>query len=364
MLQIIIRAILAYLFLNKKKQDDSIAINFKVSAIIPTYNEESGALRNCVRSLSRNNEITEIIVVDDGSDVPVELDIEKVRVVRVTHGGKKKAHEYGMSYISSDSDLILTGDSDTYFHKRFVARALPLFSDSSVGAVVGNVGIANDFGIYEIFNKVYYNAFNLWRASMSYFGQVSVCSGAATIFRRKAAFDTLLEYVQRKTDIGEDRFRTYLLLKNGWKTVFSEGSKAYTITPTGKRFIRQQIRWNKSFWLGLFYSFPLYTQFSMIPFTVDMLVNFLSRIFNILFFFFVLGLLFSGNTRLFLVALIVIAFHGVIHGVYGMIRNRDGLVIDTSFMLMSVWAYVSVFLIAPINIVAIVTAMKDKWGTR
>lgn len=354
MIKLLLRIILSYIY---GREENETQLYPLITAVVPSYNEDEEILNKCVGSLL--GQCDEIIVVDDGSDTPivnVGMLHNKVKIVRIKHSGKKVAEMEGIKL--STGTFVLGVDSDTIFDKDFVKEVLKKF-DYTTGAVVGDIKMIEEKGINRMFSKVYYNAFNLWRASMSVFGQVPVLSGAATMYRKEALMETNEEYMQRDMVIGNDRHRTFLLLKNGWKAKYAERAIAYTEAPRGMKFVKQQLRWNKSFWLGLIYSYPLYLRASNFFFTLDILTNAFSRILNILALVYFFILVKNQNWEWLGVYLGVLAFYGLINSIYGLVRTRK-----ISFLWLTLWAYYSVFLIAPLNLLAILTASRDKWSTR
>lgn len=355
----LLKMVLTFLFLKKEAGKTKDAF---VTAVIPTYNESVETLRKTIQSLT--SQVSEIIIVDDGSKKPVGLKhlfgFTNTKLITLERNkGKKEAHRIAAEALDTRTEYVLVADSDTIFLPGFVRNALAQFDDQT-GAVVGNIHIQNATGINWIMDKVYYNAFNLWRTALAYFGQVSVCSGAATIFKIEAFKQSAPEYYERKTNVGEDRFRTFLLLRNGWKTKVSENSNAYTESPTGTKFIKQQIRWNKSFWLALFYGKELYLKPEFIPYTFDTLHNAISRIGNIVVFLFLTLLATKGNWEWFGFITAGVAVHGLLTGIYGAVRERN-----LNFpMATTLWAIYAVFIIAPVNIIAIFTALDDRCGNR
>ena len=217
----------------------------------------------------------------------------KTEVITITNNGKANAIHTGMQYVPEDTDFVITCDSDTEFDKNFVKNALKRFYPS-VGAVVGEVKIKNTTGFNNIFDVVYYYSFNVWRASMSYFGHVSVLSGACTMMRYNVAKSVMGDYVKRNIRIGEDRYLTYLILKEGWETVFAPNAIAYTESPTGMKFWKQQLRWYRSFWDGVVYSRDLYLDWLFVPYTVDTLLQVLSRFTGILLWFAIMVFVYLG----------------------------------------------------------------------
>ena len=163
----------------------------------------------------------------------------------------------------------------------------------------------------------------------------------------------------RKYNIGNDRYMTFLTLRNGYKTVFSPESVAYTVAPTGKKFLNQQTRWNQSFWMSLIYSWPLYIRLRFLPFTIDMFLKAFSRLATIA----MLALLIISSVRgdwstvgyILLFTLV----RGVMGSIYGVVTQRS-----LSYFMLIPWAFISLFVISLVNIKAILSIGSDNWRTR
>lgn len=362
MLQLIIRLVFAWLysaFPNKRWY----TLDKKVGVIIPVFNEDPKLLSDCIASvLMQTHENIQIIVVDDGSTVPVKIPgefQEKVELIRLSENqGKMRAQAEGIYKLNADTGFVLTVDSDTIIGRKAVQKMLEQF-DEKTGAVCGEVRIMNIKGLNHIVEFLYWNAFHIWRAGSSFFGQVSVCSGAISMYRLEPlAHGILEEYLDRNVEVGNDRYITYLFLKHGWKTRYASEAVAITDAPTGWKFIIQQVRWNKSFWRGIFFSFPAYSPKNWY-FTLDMALKLVSRLLTIILFLWTIMLMFRGSFETVLWILFVAFFYGLIHSVAGLVITRR-----PKFLLFSFWAIISIFVIAPVNIWAMVTAGRDKWGTR
>ncbi|WP_406079675.1 glycosyltransferase family 2 protein [Micromonospora sp. NBC_00858] len=67
--------------------------------------------------------------------------IDGVRVIRKPNGGKASALNTGLLYASHD--IIVTLDADTVFEPNAIRRLIEPFNDPRIGAVAGNVKVAN-----------------------------------------------------------------------------------------------------------------------------------------------------------------------------------------------------------------------------
>jgi glycosyltransferase involved in cell wall biosynthesis len=86
---------------------------FPVSVIIPVFNRPDDAL-NAVRSVLRQSiSCHEIIVVDDGSDVNIKIDINDQRIKLIKHSinkGAAEARNTGIKYCTGDYIAFLDSD--------------------------------------------------------------------------------------------------------------------------------------------------------------------------------------------------------------------------------------------------------------
>lgn len=100
---------------------------FSVATVIPTYNPGT-YLDETLRSLERQTRPpAEVIVVDDGSEVPVQLpDLAlPIRLVRTDHGGISSARNTGVR--ASTSPLVHICDHDDLVEPAFYERVVGAF---------------------------------------------------------------------------------------------------------------------------------------------------------------------------------------------------------------------------------------------
>ncbi|WP_406069673.1 glycosyltransferase [Micromonospora sp. NBC_01638] len=217
-----------------------------VSVIVPAYNERAGIVAT-VRSLVANDHRDiEVIVVDDGStdgtaDLVDTLCLNSVRVIRKPNGGKASALNTGLLYASHD--IIVTVDADTVFEPDAIRRLIEPFNDPRIGAVAGNVKVANRRRLLGQWQHIeYVIGFNLDRRFYERLGCMATVPGAIGAFRRRALVgvggmsgDTLAE----DTDI------TMAVLRAGWRVVYQDRARAWTEAPaTVRELWRQRYRWS------------------------------------------------------------------------------------------------------------------------
>lgn len=221
-------------------------IRAPVSVIVPAYNEEKCIART-VRSLhaSRYPQV-EVIVVDDGStdrtaDVAEQLGLPGVTVLRKVNGGKSSALNLGLA--TARHDLIVMVDGDTVFEPESLERLVQPFADPDVGAVAGNVKVANRHRLLGRWQHVeYVTGFNIDRRLYETLGCMPTIPGAIGAFRRE-----VLVQVGGVSDatLAEDTDLTMAISRTGWRVVFEDSARAWTEAPqTVSQLWRQRYRWS------------------------------------------------------------------------------------------------------------------------
>jgi hyaluronan synthase/N-acetylglucosaminyltransferase len=346
-----------------------------VDVVVPVYNEEPAGLLACAEALARQDYKGRLRVwfVDDGSPNRDEL----AGVYRWLHtrpgwrvllldenGGKRYAQD--QAFARCTGDLIVTIDSDTEIADDGVSVLVEGFRDSRVGAVTGNVAVSNDTDnlLTRLIAMRYWIAFNQERAAQSYFGSVLCCSGPFTVYRR-AALAPLWEQYTGQTfkgvpcTYGDDRHLTNLVLAAGWLTRYEPRANARTAVPTNLRtYLRQQLRWNKSYYRELLWTFPfLLKRPAYLVFDVGTQT--------------VLPLLLTAAVLSVLIGSVVddptylghyagtIAVMAVAHTLYAAWRTRD-----PRYLLFVGYGFLHAGLLIPLRVRALSTLTDNRWGTR
>ncbi|MFC4948606.1 glycosyltransferase [Pseudonocardia sp. GCM10023141] len=221
------------------------AVDWPVSVIVPAYNEAKN-IEATVRSILANDHPLEVVVVDDGStdgtaDLVEGLQLDRVRVIRQANAGKPVALNTGVR--AAQHGLVIMIDGDTIFEPDTVRLLVQPFADPSVGAVAGNVKIANrDALIGRLQHIEYVVGFNIDRRVQDAHGSIATIPGAAGAFRRQA----LLDVGGLTTDtLAEDTDVTIALGRAGWRVVFEDRARAWTEAPaTVSQLWRQRFRWS------------------------------------------------------------------------------------------------------------------------
>ncbi len=216
-----------------------------VSVVVPAYNEADN-IEATVRSILANGHPLEVVVVDDGStdgtaDLVEELALPRVRVIRQVNAGKSAALNRGVA--AARHDLVVMIDGDTIFQPDTVAALVAPFADPGVGAVAGNVKIADrDRLIPRLQHIEYVVGFNVDRRVQDRWGSISTIPGAAGAFRREA----VREVGGLSSDtLAEDTDLTIALGRAGWRVVYADRALAWTEAPvTLGQLWRQRFRWS------------------------------------------------------------------------------------------------------------------------
>ncbi len=234
------------------------------TVIIPAYNE-GRHVADTIDSVAASDypaDKIQIVSIDDGSADDTWHWIEiaaakypgKVTPVRLKRNcGKRKALYEG--FIRSKADVLVTIDSDSLIEKDTLRKLLgPFVTQSNVGAVAGNVRVLNrDQGIIPKMLEVSFAfSFDFIRASQSQVNSVLCTPGALSAYRRDAVMKVLRTWMNQrfmghKSNIGEDRAMTNLILKQGYAVKFQSDAMVFTQVPVRyKGLCKMLLRWARS----------------------------------------------------------------------------------------------------------------------
>lgn len=258
-----------------------------VSVFIPVKNEEE-QIASCVASvLQTTYPNIELFVINDGSTDETDAILRQIaqqdsrlHVIRFrTSHGKKKAlvhaarRAQGKYFVYTDSDCWMATDA--------ISKCIDVMeANDDIGAVSGHARALNpDASWLTKMQDVWYDGqFAIAKAAESAFGSVTCVSGPLAVFRREAvlnylpawAFDQfcgkpfpfatdrqLTAYVLGQRWVGEKLKNQYqhddLVSKEPyepreWKIAYVRAARVWTSVPTTfKSYIRQAVRWKKSF---------------------------------------------------------------------------------------------------------------------
>jgi hyaluronan synthase/N-acetylglucosaminyltransferase len=346
-----------------------------VDIVVASYNEDPAGLEACFESLLRQDYEGEIhvYVVDDCSTnsedlLPVYARYAELPgwTVVLAHYNRGKREAQNVAYGLSKGEIMVTIDSDTEVDPDGVSEIVRGFDDVRVGAITGDVGVTNAKTniLTRLIGMRYWVAFNQERAAQSYFRTVLCCSGPLAAYRRTVLDRIWHRYVsQSYRDVactyGDDRHLTNLVLDVGFDTRFLPSAHAITNAPEKLgAYLRQQLRWNKSFYRELLWTLPFlltrspYIVFEVIVQTALPLLLTLAI---------AAALVFSAIDHparlVHYVEMIVVM--AALRCSYAIYRTRK-----LSFLLFILYGFVHVVLLIPTRIKALFTLEDNRWGTR
>ena len=234
-----------------------------VAIIVPAYNEPDIAktLAACL-SVDYPKELIRVVVVDDKSTddtlrriYAVAEDYPELIVIPApVNQGKRHAMATGIA-TADDVEVYVFIDSDSQVMPDAVSTIVEYFGDPKVGAVAGHTDVAN--AARNVLTRMqamqYYIAFRIYKSAEALFGSVMCCSGCFSAYRRDAVapvLDAWLDqtFLGQPSTFGDDRSLTNFVLHR-WRVLYAPDAQAYTNVPEHlKQFLRQQLRWKKS-WL-------------------------------------------------------------------------------------------------------------------
>lgn len=354
---------------------------FKVSVIIPSYNEEPESVLESVQGIVHQDyPIHEIIFVDDGSTDSSAY--QKVKayadIVNANHNpklprlivhrfkknrGKKEAQAWGFQ--KAEGDLLMLADSDGYIYPNAVRELVKPFEDDKVFSVVGHINAknVNDNAITRMQDMLYQSAFRIGRAAQSVTNSVIVCSGALSMHRREIVVEHIDEFLQDKyfginLTTGDDRKLTDIALKYGGKTKYQSTALCVTDVPIKSRtFFKQQVRWSKSFYLQTLNSMKHawnkpFMMFWLLGEGLLWLVFVVSQAMSLVTF------TPGYYINLFIFAVAYFILSAFIFGLYYFFKN------PIVFIMAPIYSLIHMILLFPVRVYALLTINKSSWGTR
>jgi N-acetylglucosaminyltransferase len=238
-----------------------------VDVIVPCYNEDPALLAACLRSLGEQDYKGEmrVWVVDDGSAnrdhlLPVlEADTGLCQRVLLQAGNHGKREAQVAALRMGRGEIVVTIDSDTVIATDAIRQILRPLRDRQVGAATAKLRASNADAnwLTRLIDVRYWLLFERERAAQSFFNTVFCCAGPFSAYRREAVEKVLPDYLGqqfcgRRRVFGDDLKLTSLVLAAGYHSVYEPAADAATSVPTTLRcFVRQQLRWNRSFYREL-----------------------------------------------------------------------------------------------------------------
>lgn len=374
---LVLQTIFAHLYFIGHRHASRKRRTESVSVVIPTYNEDPTVVARTVRSLLAQDYDgpIQVVVVDDGSRpdcsparVLTTLPVGKRRSLEVvrfgTNKGKRHAHYEGFG--RARGDFVITVDSDTELGKEAVnALVDEMLHRPRAGALTGNLRVSNATNLFtRLLDIRFWSSFNQERAAQSLFGVMICCSGAIAMYRREFLMQVRDVYIGqrflgRPCTYGDDRHLTNLALWHGYEAAFVPDAHGLTACPTQvRRWVRQQLRWSKSFCREMLWSVRLmhrrnwYFAYSLtlgaaLPFALLWGLGW--GVAHIV----------AGEWALAARYLLAIVFMAMLRGGYGLYRTGEWV-----FMLAPLYGLMHLAFVLPVRIVAPLALLDTRWGTR
>lgn len=358
---------LIFAYLTNQKITTPTSGPVRLSVIIPSFNESKEQILKTVLSVHQQKMVDlEIIVVDDGSDVPISLDVPTVKIIRLDRNqGKRYAQMVGIREMSSN--WVVTVDSDTTLDDLAIYNLYQTVILNNAKAATGTVNLsnANQNVLTRSTACMYWFSFFQERAAQSYFNTVVCCSGALSIFDKQ----TILKYEKlyldqtflgKKCIAGDDRQLTLIFLLDQQKVCWSKNAVAYTHSPpTMTGFIKQQIRWARSHVPSMWYLLCNLKKCSALLLLFVAQLNF--RYFYQLLVYIYMVILCISQESLIPVIPVVIAIGYI--SIIKMIISYTYTKSYQSFYLLF-YSMISFFVLSPVILYGVFTPFREKWLTR
>jgi len=221
---------------------------FKVTVIVPAYNEASVIVPTVEGILASDYTNMEVIIINDGSkDDTLGVaqrrftNETRVRIIDIANGGKANALNTGIS--QATGDIVVALDADTQFEPDAIARLVRWFDDEKIGAVAGNAKVGNRINMVTRWQALeYISAQNLERRALAALGTLTVVPGAIGAWRR-TALEALGGF--GGDTLAEDQDLTIAMQKAGYRVLFDASAIAWTEAPaTFGGLQKQRFRWS------------------------------------------------------------------------------------------------------------------------
>lgn len=232
--------------------------------IVPAYNEGK-LVYETLKTIAESNypkHKLDVISVDDGSKddtlywinlAQKHLDCDIKVIEHTVNKGKREALYNGFK--KGKGSVFVTIDSDSIVDKNTIRNLVsPMVEDANCGAVAGNVKVLNTAKgiIPKMLDVSFAYNFEFIRSAQSQMKNVLCTPGALAAYRREAVEHCLEDWMHQtfmgiRSDIGEDRAMTNMILKQGYDVLFQQNAVVYTKIPEKYSGLRKMFtRWERS----------------------------------------------------------------------------------------------------------------------
>src|SRR3954447_14686113 len=231
----------------------------RVLCIVPAYNEDPDGLHKTVVALLGQTVPVDVVVIDDGSAVPVVPSVEHPRVIWLRQANtRKRGAQVAVleNYDRGDYDFVLTVDSDSVPYPDACEHLLKAMHNPRVQAATGMIYIRNhrDSWVSLGADIDIGTSCVMMRASRSMLGALETTSGALALYRSSLLYDHLDSYAI-ECGTGDDRWLAIRALRRGQVVAVAEALVETDMPATLRGTYRQRLRWSRSWWWMLPYVF-------------------------------------------------------------------------------------------------------------
>uniref|UniRef100_UPI00404903D3 glycosyltransferase n=1 Tax=Flavobacterium sp. TaxID=239 RepID=UPI00404903D3 len=232
--------------------------------IVPAYNEGQlvwETLHSIADSDYPEHKL-QILAIDDGSKDDTWFWMQKAKfdlgdrlTIFQQPVNKGKRHALYRGFNLGTGSIFVTIDSDSIVKENTLRNLVsPFVINENCGAVAGNVRVLNNEKamLPKMLNVSFVMSFEFVRSAESMLGSVLCTPGALAAYRRDAVFNCLSEWINqtfmdKPSDIGEDRAMTNMILKEGREVLFQRNAHVLTNVPESyKGLYKMFIRWGRS----------------------------------------------------------------------------------------------------------------------
>jgi cellulose synthase/poly-beta-1,6-N-acetylglucosamine synthase-like glycosyltransferase len=218
-----------------------------VSVLIPAHDEQAAIAETVRSALASDYPSLELILVDDGSqDATAARAVEAAagdpRLQLVQQPNRGKAAALNSALAEARGEIVVTIDADTAVDSTAIGRLVRHFADPKVGAVAGNVKVANrDRWITRWQALEYVTSQNLEKRAFDLLNCITVVPGALGSWRT----GIVREIGGLTPDtVAEDADLTIAVRRRGWRIRYEERAVGWTQAPDCKRgLVAQRFRW-------------------------------------------------------------------------------------------------------------------------
>lgn len=219
---------------------------YKVSVIVPAYNEEK-TIKKTIKSLLNLDypkDKLEILIIDDGSTdntykIAKKFENKNLKVFTKKNGGKGTALNFGLKKCTGE--LVGALDADSFVSRHALKRIIGYFNDKEIMAVTPSLKVYNPKTILQKVQMIEYLIGIFLRKAFALLGSIHVTPGPFSIYR-KSFFDKYGGYDEN--NLTEDIEVALRIQSKKYIIENSETGSVYTVSPSSfRQLLRQRLRW-------------------------------------------------------------------------------------------------------------------------